>query len=478
MKRTLHSTVYSAFLATLIAAAMGIGATAVVAQQLSADPFPPIEATRDVIAVNFVEFASIPFDEDEFAPRLMHMVTEPGTQRLFVSNMIGILYGMGYDGQSVTPYLNLTEEKWGVNVMSAGSERGLQSFVFHPQFAQSGTPGYGKFYTYVDTSSTESTADFVSGGERRSHDLVLLEWTAGNPSAATYDGAAPREVFRVAEPFPNHNGGQIAFNPLTTAGGDDFGLLYIGLADGGSGGDPLQVGQNLQNYFGKILRIDPLGSDSPNGKYGIPASNPFVGNAAALGEIYAYGVRNPQRFTWDSANGRLLLAEIGQNQVEEISPIPAGGNLGWGTWEGSYRYVERQVDLNSPRSDAALVWPIAEYDHADPLFQRQVALTGLAVYRSSSIPALQDKIIFGDNPSGELLYVAADADGGGSAAIRRLLLKTADGNKTFLQVIRETNSAAGDDVAQRADLRFGAGPNGEIYLLNKHDGIVRMLAPD
>lgn len=454
-----------------------LAAGAAHAQQPSSDPFPPLNATDDIITVNYTEFARIPYDDAEYAPRLMHMVTEPGTQRLFVSNMIGILYAMGYDGSDVTPYLDLTEDRWGISVLSAGSERGLQSFAFHPQFAERGSPGYGKFYTYVDSSNREPEPDYVSGGQRRSHDLLLLEWTARDPAAARYDGEAPTEVFRAAQPFPNHNGGQISFNPLSGPGDEDFGLLYIGIGDGGSGGDPLGSGQNLESHFGKILRIDPLGSDSEYGEYGIPDSNPFVGRSDALPDIYAYGVRNPQRFTWDSATGRILLADIGQNQVEEISPVTAGGNLGWATWEGSYRYIDRQIDLDNPRSSADLVWPLVEYDHADPLFQRQVAITGITVYRSDEIPVLQDKIIFGDNPSGEIFYVDADTDGGGHDAIRRVLFNDGGESKTLLQLIREQNAAAGEDEASRADLRFGFGPAGEIFVLNKHDGIVRKLVP-
>src|SRR5690606_34256529 len=260
-------------------------------------------------------------------------------------------------------------------------------------------------------------------------------------------------------------------------GDKDFGLLYVGVGDGGSGGDPLGAGQNLQSHFGKILRIDPLGNDSEYGDYGVPASNPFVDRSDALPDIYAYGGRHPQRFTWDSADGRMLLAEIGQNQVEEISPITAGGNLGWVTWEGSYRFVDRQVDLDDPRSDASLVWPLVEYDHTDPLFQRQVAITGIIVYRGDEIPALQDRIIFGDNPSGEIFHVDADANGGGHDAIRRVLFNDDGESKTLLQLIREQNAAEDEDEASRADLRFGFGPEGEIFVLNKHDGIVRKLVP-
>ena len=125
-----------------------------------------------------------------------------------------------------------------------------------------------------------------------------------------------------------------------------------------------------------------------------------------------------------------------------------------------------------------MVWPIAEYDHADPLLVQQVAVSGLSVYRDDTIPALQNKIVFGDNPSGELFYVDADLENGGSEAIRRILLKTADGNKTLLQIVQAQNAENGDNEAVRVDMRFGAGPNGEIFLLNKHDGVVRMLTPE
>src|SRR6185436_16882578 len=116
------------------------------------------------------------------------------------------------------------------------------------------------------------------------HDTILLEWTAKNPAAATYDGGPPRELVRFAQPFANHNAGHLTFNPLASRRDADFGLLYMGLADGGSGGDPYNHAQNLNSPFGKILRIDPLGSNSANGKYGFPAANPFVndGNEKTL----------------------------------------------------------------------------------------------------------------------------------------------------------------------------------------------------
>ena len=317
-----------------LAVIIGLAAAAASAEQLSADPFAtPIEATQGVIGVSFIEFAQLPDAEGNEAPRMMHLIDEPATKRLFVATMRGPLYCVSYDGKNVTPYLDINAATWGVSVQSSGSERGVQSIAFHPNFGRKGKPGYGTFYTYVDTTNMTPKPDFTTPTDRRSHDIVLLEWTAKDPTAKAYDGTAPKEVFRAAKPFPNHNGGQIGFNALAKEGSPDFGLLYVGLADGGSGGDPMKVAQNMGNMFGKIMRIDPLGTNSANGKYGIPASNPFVGKEGTLGEIYAVGVRNPQRFAWDSKDGRMYVADIGQNQVEEIIEVKAGGHLGWNVWE-------------------------------------------------------------------------------------------------------------------------------------------------
>jgi hypothetical protein len=239
----------------------------------------------------------------------------------------------------------------------------------------------------------------------------------------------------------------------------------------------MNLAQNMSSIFGKILRIDPLGTDSKNGKYGIPTSNPFAGKPDVLGEIYAFGVRNPQRFSWDSKDGRMYVADIGQNIVEEISPVTAGANLGWNKWEGSYRFVNRQVDLTAPRSESGMTWPIAEYDHTDPLVQR-AAITGVYVYRQGNVKALQNLIIFGDNPSGEIFYVSADKPpAGGQGQIRRILFDDKGTNKTLLQLIREKNAAQGKPPAARADVRLGRGPNNQIFVLNKRDGVIRLLVP-
>jgi hypothetical protein len=447
--------------------------------QTTTDPFPdPVEQTDGVIGVSYREFASLP-DIDGAPARPMLLIDEPGTGRLFVNDMRGPIYTIGYDGGAVTEYLDINDPRWGVNVEASGRERGMQSFALHPQFGQAGAPGYGKLYTWTDTANTDPAPDFAPDGGQNTHDTVLLEWTARDASATTYDGGAPRELLRIEQPFGNHNGGHAVFNPLASPGDVDFGLLYLGVADGGSGGDPMNMAQNLSLPYGKILRIDPLGNDSANGAYGIPADNPFAsdGNDATLGEIFAYGVRNPQRIGWDSLNGNMFFSDIGQNIVEEISPVTRGANLGWNDWEGSFRFISRrEISLANQRGDADVTYPIAEFDHSDPLMPGRAAATGVIVVRSDAIPQLQGRILFGDLVSGEIFHVSADdLPQGGQDPIRRVLLNDGGELKTFLGVIREKNSEQGRDPARRTDMRFGTGRDGQIFLLNKQDGTIRLL---
>lgn len=444
------------------------------------DPFPaPIAVTEGIIRVNVAEFASIP-DIDGVAARMMNLAAEPGTPRLFVNDMRGQLYRVSEDGTTVTKYLDINAN--GIPVQAAGRERGFQTFAFHPEFNQSRARGFGKFYTYLDTSDMTPPPDFVPapGAQTRpTHDTVLLEWTAKTPRAETYDGGPPRELLRWRQPYANHNGGLLAFNPNAAPGAADFALLYVGVADGGSGGDPLGMAQNPASAFGKILRIDPSGTNSRNKKYGIPASNPFVRSAGTLPEIYALGLRNPQRVAWDPRNGSMFVSDIGQNVVEEISPVMPGANLGWNRWEGSFRYVSRQgVSLDGRRSDPAMTYPVVEWDQLDPLLQAQGAAGGLAVYRGAQIPQLANLLLFADMPSGEMFYVTADKlPAGGQDRIRRVLFNSGGTAKTFLELIRDRNMAQRRRAATRADLRINLGPANQIFLLNKGDGTIRVVRP-
>lgn len=446
-------------------------------QETTGDPFPPMEAGEGAVTVEVVEVASIP-DVDGAPARMMTMVHEEDTGRFFLSDQRGPIYVVGEDG-GVTQYLDVDDPEWGVDVDAGWREKGVQNFAFHPQFGEEGTPGHGKLYVWTDTPETGPEPDFAPGAGEDSHDMVLLEFTADDPAADTYDGGPPRELARFEQPYGNHNGGELTFNPLAEPGDRDFGLLYVGVGDGGAGGDPHDLARDPARAFGKILRIDPLGSGSANGEYGIPEANPFAGDGdpETLGEIWALGLRNPQHIAWDPTTGQAFVADIGQNAVEEVSPVSSGADLGWNEWEGSFRFVDGQVSTADSRSDGGLTYPVAEYDHSDPLLLGRAAVTGLEVYRHGAIPALQGRLLFGDLASGEIFHVSADdPPAGGQDAIRRVLLDDGSGRpKTLLQLVQETNRAQGRDPAPRVDLRMAAGPDGRIFLLNKHDGVLRAL---
>jgi hypothetical protein len=463
--------------AVLLAAVLTTFGAPPLAAQTTNNPFPdPIETEEGLIIVDVIEFASIP-DSDGQPARMMNMVDEPGTRRLFVNDMRGPLHTVGYDGTGVQLYLDIDDPRWGVGVEAGGRERGFQSFALHPDFGREGALGYGRLYTWSDVRDTSPPADFRPGGGDNTHHTVLHEWVAGDPSAPTYDGGAPRELMRFEQPFGNHNAGHLAFHP-SEPGAPEYGLLYIGSADGGSGGDPLNLSLDLSSGFGKILRIDPLGSNSANGQYGIPSDNPWAdGAGGALPELYAIGMRNPQRFGWDPSNGNLFMADIGQNIVEKVSLVPKGGNLGWNEWEGSFRYISRaEVSLENPRSDPAVTYPVVEYGRYDPLMDDRVAATGVHVYRSFAIAQLRNRVLFGDLVNGEILHFDADnLPDGGTEGIRRVLLRHQGERQTFLELVQAKNREQGRSPANRTDLRFGTGPNHQIFLLNKHDGTIRLL---
>jgi glucose/arabinose dehydrogenase len=222
-----------------------------------------------------------------------------------------------------------------------------------------------------------------------------------------------RELMRIDKPQFNHNGGALVFGPDK--------LLYISLGDGGNANDegpghvPEGNAQSLSegNVLGKILRIDPLGSNSANGQYGLPADNPFVGKPGA-DEIYAYGFRNPFRMSFDNKTGRLWVGDVGQNNVEEVDVVRKGGNYGWRIKEGTFLFDTGAelpppdtghgfVYQDSPGQPPGLIDPVAEYDHSDGpgLPETRVAVIGGFVYRGDDIKRLRGHYVFGDY-SGEI----------------------------------------------------------------------------
>lgn len=498
-----------------VAAAAGVGAGVweflKVFPPLDANPFPePIGAgTGEAIVVNVEEFASLPSSGSMGeAAKMMTLVDEPGTGRLFVNDQSGALYSISYDGHDVVSYLDVSDPRWRLDADTVGEHQlGFHSFAFHPQFSDAGAPGFGKLYTYVDTKNDKLPADFEveveakgqADAEKYRIHTLLLEWQARKPEARRYDGDAPTELMRIVQPSPEHTSGQISFRPALPSGDPDFGLLYMSVGDSGIESPRQGLAQDLGLVFGKFLRIDPLGSNSANGRYGIPADNPFAddGDGDTLGEIYAYGLRNPHRFDWDDRNGRLFVADIGQRRIEEISLVTAGANLGWPHWEGRYLYAAgagdgmtyERIKFNATEwlrpcfwlNARTVTWPVVEYERHDPLLQNKVAVTGLVVYRDDTIPQLANLVLFGDLPSGEVFHFHADASHeGGQDSIGRVLFnhRGDEGReRTLLQMIRERNVEQGRRPASRADLRFGTGPNGQVFLLNKRDGIIRRIVP-
>ena len=467
------------------------------------DAFPAHIADAEPLLVNVSEFARLP-DFNGSPARLQRLADVPGAGRLVVATLRGMLYAVSYDGTKVSPYLDIGHDQGGAVLIpepatlenpAFRSRPGLGGVAFHPQFATAGTPGFGKFYTLQEVSDTDPPADFTPGrGGGDLWDTVLLEWTARDPSAWTYDGGPPHELMRIEQPYYQHNGGSIDFRSGAGPSAPDYGLLYMGLGDGGGVNDPLGLAQDLGRVYGKLLRIDPLGSNSANGRYGVPTDNPFAedGREDTLGEIWAYGLRHPDSFGWDASTGKLYVADIGEATAEEINLVSAGDNLGWSAWEGSFRAVRRRgLARRFARAwswGTDLTYPVVGYDRHDPLFLEAgevVAVTGVVVCRDCNVPQLNGKVLFGDLPSGELMYFPADGAlaGGGPESIRQLLLVEGAGDdgakragKKLLTLVQEKRVAQGRAFpGDRVDLRFGTNASGDVFLLNKRDGVIRRL---
>lgn len=265
-------------------------------------------------------------------------------------------------------------------------EMGLLGMTFHPNYHQN-----GKFYVnYVRNNA----------GQFQS---VIAEYTASAANPNLTDPATERILLTIDQVsnFPNHKAGQLAFGP--------DGFLYFGLGDGGSGGDPFGHGQSTQTLLGKMLRID-VNATSPGLQYRIPPDNPFV-SGGGLPEIFAFGFRNPWRFSFDRDTGRLFVADVGQDKFEEIDIVQKGGNYGWNTMEGMHCF-------NPPAGCdmTGLILPIAEYSH-----QEGDAVIGGFVYHGANIPALRGAYVFADFSTGKMWELV---EGPPNTWTRTLLLQT------------------------------------------------------
>ncbi|MDY7226104.1 PQQ-dependent sugar dehydrogenase [Hyalangium rubrum] len=325
-----------------------------------------------------------------FSQPLFVLQAPEDDRRVFVVQRGGIVRVFPNDNAvtAATSFVDITSR---VN-SAAGSEAGLLGMAFHPRFATNGEV----FLSYTGFGGPTNLRSVISRFK-------------SSDGGATLDPASEQILLTVDQPYSNHNGGGIAFGP--------DGYLYIGMGDGGSGGDPQNYAQNLNSLLGKFLRIDVDGG-SP---YAIPATNPFR-NGGGKPEIYAWGLRNPWRWSFDRATGELWAGDVGQNALEEVDRIVLGGNYGW-------RIKEADQCFNAATcSSAGLIDPIVKYPRSEG-----VSITGGYVYRGRAIPALVGRFIYGDFATGILWAVSYDAVTGEAAP--QLLVDTSVALSSFGEMV-------------------------------------------
>ena len=342
--------------------------------------------------------------------RLTNLVQpDDGHDHIFVTEQAGYVRVFSNDQEvrEADTFLDISDR-----VNEGGNEEGLLGLAFDPDYKHN-----GYFYVYYSAASP-----------RRS---VLSRFSVSPSDPKTADPNSETVIMQIAQPFSNHNGGQIAFGP--------DGYLYVGLGDGGSRGDPQRNGQNTGTLLGSILRIDVMDiSDSRS--YQIPPDNPLVGVSGAREEIWAYGLRNPWRFSFDGRTGALWVADVGQNSIEEVDVVRKGLNYGWNVMEGTLCF--------SPPSDcdkAGLELPVAEYSRSGG----NCSVTGGYVYGGRGMPSLLGAYVYGDYCSGRIWGLRYD----GNSVTEHMLL--ADSELLITS--------------------FGLDLDLNLYVLSRNDGIYRLV---
>ncbi|TMM58063.1 c-type cytochrome [Maribacter algarum] len=404
------------------------------------------------------ELLTVP-SSSETAPKarinkLSALKTKEG-ERLFIADLRGKLYEVV--GSEVNTFLDLKVEIENF-IDNPGWGTGLGSFDFHPEFHSNGL-----LYTTHTEPSRIATADFELHDTISSKlQWVLTEWKMDEPSALYFSGKK-REVLRVDMVTAAHGFQELTFNPLAKKGEPDYGLLYLGIGDGVAAlrGYPFLC-DNPGSIWGSVIRIDPTGKDSRNGKYGIPKDNPFVSDPDKLEEIWSYGFRNPHRISWDEADsGTIFVTNIGQHSLEEVNLLKKGANYGWPNREGTFLYdvnANTEIVYPLPKDDGEFSYPIIQYDHDEGN-----AISGGFTYNGSEIPLLKGKYIFGDIPRGTLFFSElSDISEGEQAEIYKLGLELNGRVTSFSEM----------EKGQRVDLRFGRNSSGELFIFTKSNGKV------
>jgi hypothetical protein len=449
----------------------------------AADPIDdpiPTEPVTSSLSLVLSEYASFPKSEtnpplvDQRLNRVARINTimelPDGSGRRAVPDLNGNLYLVKNGVPHV--YLDVAATFAPQFFSGRGLGQGFGYVAFHPDFKRNGL-----FYTIHTEQASQTTAVPDYQQATVLFHGVINEWKATDPAADTFAGTH-REVLRIGFGGQIHGIQEINFNPSARRGSADYGKLFLAVGDGGQGVNNTDP-QNLAIPHGKLLRIDPAGTNSPNGKYGIPVDNPFAGDAGTAGEIYSYGYRDPHRFSWDRETGKLYLGHIGEHAIESIYEVRAGDNMGWSEREGAFLFdktpttpCDRLYPL--PADDSGYVYPVAAYDHNPApgwncTSDVGVAVAGGFVYRGKSVPALRGKYVFGDLVDGRVLYTSVSEmrRGRTPATIHRFNLFTAAGVPVRMQDLSGPG-APGDP--NRVDLRFGTDQQGEIYILAKANG--------
>ena len=418
-------------------------------------------ATSDLVLV-IEDFLTVPPSSESNLRTRINKISAVQTkqgERLFIADLRGKLS----EAIDTTTHVYLDIKVACENFIdNPGRASGFGSFAFHPEFEKNGL-----IYTTHTEHPKTSPADFaIHDSIPTTLQWVLTEWKSDEPSARQFSGKK-RELLRADMVGGAHGFQEVTFNPLAKKGDAEYGLLYLGIGDGSAAlaGYPFLC-DNTGKIWGSIIRIDPSGRNSQNGKYGIPEDNPFVNEKDKLGEIWNYGHRNPHRISWDANSGKMFSSNIGQHSLEEVNLGKKAANYGWPDREGTFLF---DVDANTevvyplPDDDSGFTYPVIQYDHDEGN-----AVSGGFAYTGTKIPLLNNKYIFGDIARGTLFYsTVTEITEGKQAPIYKMGLEL-NGKLTSLGDI------AGD---QRVDLRFGEDSSGELFIFTKSNGkVYRLIA--
>ncbi|MFT7160066.1 MAG: glucose/arabinose dehydrogenase/mono/diheme cytochrome c family protein [Bacteroidia bacterium] len=415
------------------------------------------------LVIELEDFIQIPLMKDRFHGKgVATLRADPsGNGSLFISDQMGIIYKV--ENGTALAYLNVRDsiEEF---IFEPGLGTGLGSFDLHPDFLNNGLiyTTHAENYTGKAVINNYNYVDSVGVALQ----WVLLEWTPDEVSAQVFEGSK-REVLRINAPTTAHGFQDIGFAPVKDKNDPDYAKLYIGIGDGGSINlKKPDLSHNIKSLLGTIIRIDPKGTNSSTANYGIPDDNPFTHHkdSEVKKEIWAYGFRNPHRMSWDMTNNRrLIAADIGESNVEEVNIIEKGGDYGWSTIEGNMGidiFTDAKVVYKVSKDFlASYKLPFGQFDHMDGK-----AISGGFVYQGD-LQELKDKYVFGDIVSGKLFYMNINESLSDSTIYDLTIIK--NGIKSS---IKEMSNI------KRAHLRIGYDQYaGNLFVMTKEDGMVRRV---